>query len=670
MIKKITLFVGLLYGVYINAQIINEPPYILTVDELKEWTQNGPTADPILIADEPLAIRFENTDTQLNPDLPNDMEIAYLPDGMNNLGNYGQEQSQFNLYNFTNWSYIDKLVWFGGTASQTVQLPSAPWVNAAHRNGVKVLGNVFFAPNQFGGSTATLNNFLEQDGDGNFLVVPIMVEIMQYYQFDGWFINEETNTNSTTAGLMQDFLRDLTAAVEAVGKEVMWYDAMLLNGNVIWQNRLSTSNSVFVQNDTDGDTSNGFEDRISSHIFINFFWNSMAFPNASRNRANTIGRSSFEVFTGVDVWPGRNQARFQTGGNNWMSLMHDNPTSPITSFGLFAPNCVFNNAEYSTFNTDPNDYADFYSEERHMFAGADRNPRIVDASGFRGYSNWIPAASTITEIPFETNFNTGHGLNRFEEGTLINSSSWHNMNEQDILPNWQFAFSENGLLSATWDFENAYNGGSSLHLQGSLNAGDPLGLLLYKTQLLVTGDTKIDIIYDQVTNDGTSLIVKVSFANESIDDARFFVNVNDDNGWSGITFFLDEFIGEEIDTIGLEFLSSDGTTNYDVNVGNIKVHEGDPLTLSVEDIAQNTNDIQVYYTLHRDNPITLHINWPSAQKISYKMYSLDGKLVAQNSIAKQEQSNYELPTGTIPSGVYLLEFSDGETQIVKKIHVR
>ncbi|WP_299763901.1 T9SS type A sorting domain-containing protein [uncultured Dokdonia sp.] len=655
MIKKITLFVGLLYGVYINAQIINEPPYILTVDELKEWTQNGPTADPILIADEPLAIRFENTETQLNPDLPNDMEIAYLPDGMNNLGNYGQEQSQFNLYNFTNWSYIDKLVWFGGTASQTVQLPSAPWVNAAHRNGVKVLGNVFFAPNQFGGSTATLNNFLEQDGDGNFLVVPIMVEIMQYYQFDGWFINEETNTNSTTAGLMQDFLRDLTTAVEAVGKEVMWYDAMLLNGSVNWQNRLSTSNSVFVQNDTDGDTSNGFEDRISSHIFINFFWSSMAFPNASRNRANTIGRSSFEVFTGVDVWPGRNQARFQTGGNNWMSLMHDDPTSPITSFGLFAPNCVFNNAEYSTFNTDPNDYANFYSEERHMFAGADRNPRIVDASGFRGYSNWVPAASTITEIPFETNFNTGHGLNRFEEGVLVNSASWHNMNEQDILPNWQFAFSENGLLSATWDFENAYNGGSSLHLQGSLNAGDPLDLLLYKTQLLVTGDTKIDIIYDQVTNDGTSLIVKVSFANESIDDARFFVNVNDDNGWSGITFFLDEFIGEEIDTIGLEFLSSDGTTNYDVNVGNI---------------AQNTNDVQVYYTLHRDNPITLQINWSSAQELSYKMYSVEGKLVAQNSISKQEQSNYELFTNTITSGIYLLEISDGETQIVKKIHVK
>ena len=670
MVKKITFITTLLCSVFASAQIIVDVPYVLSIDQLKDWTQDGDTADPLLIATEPLLERFVNTDTQFNADLPNDMEIAYLPDGMGNFGNDGEEQSQFNLYNFTNWSYIDKLVWFGGTASQNVQLPSAPWVNTAHRNGVEVFANVFFAPNQFGGSTATLNDFLEQDGDDNFIAVPIMVEIMEYYGFDGWFINQETNTNSTTAGLMQDFLKDLTTAVEAAGKEVMWYDAMLLSGSVIWQNRLSTSNSVFVQNDTDGDTSNGFEDRISSNIFINFFWNSMAFPNASRTRANAIGRSSFEVFTGVDVWPGRNQARFQTGGNNWMSLMHDNPTSPITSFGVFAPSCVYNNAEYSNFNNDPNDYENFYSEERHMFAGADRNPRTVDASGFRGFSNWIPAASTITEIPFETNFNTGHGLNRFEDGALLNSNPWHNMNEQDMLPTWQFAFSENGLLTASWDFDNAYNGGSSLHIEGSLNAGAPVDLVLYKTALTITGDTKIDIIYDQIVNDGASLIVRVSFTDTSIDDAQFFVNVADDTGWSGVTFFLDEFVGEEIDTIGLEFLSAEGTTDYNINVGNIKVHEGDPLTLSTEEITQNTNEVNVYYNLNDDSTVRLNINWPTSQDLSYTLYSTDGKLVAQNTITKPEQSNYTLPTGSIASGVYLLTISDGKMQVVKTISIK
>jgi endo-beta-N-acetylglucosaminidase D len=89
---------------------------------------------------------------------------------------------------------------------------------------------VFFAPTAFGGSTTTLTNFLEQDGGGNFVAIPKMIAIMQYYHFDGWFINQETATNSTTAALMYDFVKDLTAAAEAVGKEVMWYDAMILSG--------------------------------------------------------------------------------------------------------------------------------------------------------------------------------------------------------------------------------------------------------------------------------------------------------------------------------------------------------------------------------------------------------------------------------------------------------
>ena len=228
--KKITLL-SLLFCGSVFSQIINTAPYILTVDELKVWTPDGPTASTDLISNVPLAVRFTNPDTQFNPAL-NNMQVAYLPDGMNNFGNYYGEQSQFNLYNFTHWAYIDKLVWFGGTSSQSVQIPSSPWANAAHKNGVKIFGNVFFSPTAFGGSTATLQNFLEQDVNGQFVAIPKLVAIMQYYHFDGWFINQETATNATVAASMHDFVRDLTTAVEAVGKEVMWYDAMVLSGAV------------------------------------------------------------------------------------------------------------------------------------------------------------------------------------------------------------------------------------------------------------------------------------------------------------------------------------------------------------------------------------------------------------------------------------------------------
>lgn len=659
MIKRITITC---FCVLINAtvlsQIINEAPYILTIDELKAWTTSGPTASDELISTTALAERFINTSTQLNPSLSNDMQIAYLPDGMNNFANYGTEQDQFNLYNFMNWAYIDKLVWFGGTASQTVQLPSAPWTNAAHKNGVKVLGNIFFAPNAFGGSTATMLNFLEQDTSGNFIVIPILVEIMEYYKFDGWFINEETSTNAATANLMYEFMRDLTAAVDALGKEVMWYDAMLLSGAVGWQNRLNTNNSVFVQNDQDGDSSNGFETKVSSSIFINFFWNTAGFPSSSRTRAQTIARSEFDVFTGVDVWPGRNQAPFQTGGNNWMNLLFESEEVAFTSLGLFAPNCVFNNSLYSNFSTVDSDFASFYSEERHMFSGKDRNPAIEDPAGFKGYAHWVPAASVITQMPFETNFNIGHGIQKFEEGVQTSSDFWHNMNDQDILPTWQFAFSQNDALTADWQLDEVYNGGSSLHISGDIPAETSIDLLLYKTKILVTPDTKIDLVSKFEGMDQNNMRILVSFTDDPGYQVPLFLSNNSATTWNGETAGMAAFAGRELATVGLRFRSSEPQNNINVWIGNLKIHEGDGL--GTDEFAALENGLSVLYPRANPDQVILQFQRPTTTVIKYQLVDLRGRIIDQNSITANTRS-YTINVGNLAKGTYLVQLSDSNS---------
>ena len=655
------------------SQFIPEPPYVLSVDELKAWTFDGETASDQLIATTPLAERFVNVDTQFNPAISNDTQIAYLPDGMNNFANYAEEQEQFNLYNFTQWAYIDQLIWFGGTASQNVQLPSAPWVNAAHKNGVKVLGNVFFAPNQFGGSTQIMNNFLEQDNEDNFIVIPIMIEMMEYYNFDGWFINEETDTNATTAQLMYEFLRDLTTAVEALGKEVMWYDAMTLSGSVNWQNRLNEVNSPFLQNDQDNNASNGFEQRVSSTMFINFFWAGSSLPSQSKQRAATIGRSEFEVFTGIDLWPGRNQGRFETAGNGWMSWLHENATTARTSIGLFATNCVYNNQEYSNFNNDPNDYANFYSEERHMFAGADRNPSIRDISGFRGYANWIPASSTITQIPFETNFNTGHGFKKFEEGLTTEETPWHNMNDQDILPNWQFAFSEDSTLSGNWNFNKAFNGGNSLHISGSLIAGETNDLILYKTALELTEDSKIDLIYEYRVFDDSELSYVLTFNDAPSTPVVLPFNVNDNAGWAGNSILLEDYAGRTLATIGLRFKSELGIPNYTINIGNIRVHNGETINIEVLDVdsyATFENDIQLIYPKNRNDIVVIQSLSNDISTISYAIHSIEGKLI-QKTRGTFQQNKIEVSINNFSQGVYLMNIQDTNGNITsKKLIVR
>jgi endo-beta-N-acetylglucosaminidase D len=660
-LKKITLLSCLLFGGSLFAQIVNTAPYILTIAELKAWTTDGPTASPDLISTVPLATRFVNTDTQFNPALANNMQIAYLPDGMNNFGNYHGEQTQFNLYNFTHWAYIDKFVWFGGTSSQTVQVPSSPWANAAHKNGVKIFGDIFFSPTVYGGSTATLQNFLEQNTDGTFVAVPKLIAIMQYYNFDGWFINQETATNSTTAALMHDFVRDLTAEAEALGKEVMWYDAMTLTGSVGWQNRLNTNNSPFVQDDVDDDTSNGYEKRVSSSIFINFFWSGTSYPSASKTRAATIGRSEFDVFTGADIWPGRNQGSFATNGNVFMANLHQNGT-PYTSLGLFATNCVYNHSSFTNFNNDPADVDSFYSAENHMFAGADRNPATVDASGFRGFGNWVPAASAITSLPFETNFSTGAGTKKFIEGVQTSSASWHNMNDQDVLPTWEWAFSQNGSLTAKWDFNDAYNGGNSIKVTGTVPAGD-LDLMLYKTKLTVAAGTGIDI----ALRGATGMKLLVVFADSPLTRVVFDLADATTTDWGKQTVVLPStYTGKEIAAVGVRFSSEATLNDYAANIGSLKIYQDDELATIANELAKELITVS-YPSGSKD--ILFTMNTVSAKKLSYTIFNTEGKQVRKGTIPAGI-NEYRPDTAGLSAGVYTVRFDAKKSTETKKVFIK
>ena len=666
--KKNSLFIiVLLFSLSTIAQIIGDnPPYVLTREQVKNWTPTGATASDDLIATQPLLPRFINTDTQFNETLLNDMEIAYLPDGMNNFGNYFGEQNQFNLFTFTNWSYIDKLIWFGGTADLPLLLPSSPWVNTAHKNGVKVLGNLFFAPNAFGGSTANIIDFLEQDVNGDFIVVPIMVEMMQYYNFDGWFVNQETNTNTATGQLVYDFLKALTTAVEALDKEVMWYDAMNLNGTVAWQNRLNQVNSPFVQNDEDGNPGNGFEQRNSSSIFINFFWSGTSGPTQSKQRAQVIERSEFDVFTGVDLWPGRNQGRFETVGNTWMGWIEENSTTSRTSLGLFAPNCVFSNTLYSSFANNPNDYEDFYSEERHMFAGADRNVQLEDATGFKGYTHWLPASSTITELPFETNFNLGHGLSKFEDGVETSNNPWHHINEQDILPNWQFAFSTNDL-TGKWDFFEAFNSGSSLKIEGNIPSNGAIDMSLYKTQLPLTTDSKIDIIYNYEGINDLVLSYVLNFVDNPLEDIVLPFTTFNNGDWTGQTLFLNSYSGRTLSKISMRFQSSIAIPDFSLNIGNIKVHNGAALDTNPQ--SSLSNAIVVIYPNNKEEVVIESKNG-MVNNLIHTIYSSDGKLITDYR-THTSINQIVINTSSLSNGVYFIKLKDenGNTT-TKKFIVR
>ena len=560
------LLLSLLSFPFVNAQIEGgSPPYVLNVDQLKNWSPTGPTANANNIATVPLAKRFTTTSSQLNPNLSTEIKVLSAPDGINNLGNYMTEQNQFNLFNFTHWQYIDVLNWFGGTASQNIVMPSAPWVNAAHKNGVKVIGSVFFAPTAWGGNSAVIDNFMEQDANGNFIAADKLIEIANYYGFDGWLFNQETSTSLAVATAMRSFMAYLQDNKPAE-MEIHWYDAMIETGPVIWQNQLNSLNDAYLQ-----DLEN--LKRTSDAIFTNYNWNSAYVQNSSNHTA-VLGRSKFDVYMGADLWPDRN-AQPVFNDVTWIDQIFNggNISDPLTSIALFATNFTY--AKFNNYRNDPNDVQNFYETERRFFSGDDRDIDQADAPGhWKGLGHYIPAKSVIKDLPFTTSFNTGHGRLFAMEGSET-VRDWHDMSKQDILPTWQFSISGNSNLTADFDFSQAYNGGTSLNISGSLNAGEDNRIKLYKTKLSISPITKIDITFKMGAATPSNTKLLLSFTEDPNNFITMDLGDSMGSGWKTKRIDVGQYNGKEIAILGFEMMSSSVINNFNINIGQIKIHNDD-----------------------------------------------------------------------------------------------
>ena len=121
--------------------------------------------------------------------------------------NPSQGSQTFDRFTFNYWQYVDLLVFWGGSAGEGLILAPNPGViDAGHRNGVPVLGTVFFPPNVFGGDIQWVNDLVQTSGN-TYPVADKLIEVAEYYGFDGWFINQETNGgNAALATAIRDFI--------------------------------------------------------------------------------------------------------------------------------------------------------------------------------------------------------------------------------------------------------------------------------------------------------------------------------------------------------------------------------------------------------------------------------------------------------------------------------
>lgn len=100
----------------------------------------------------------------------------------------------------------------------------------------------------------------------------------------------------------------------------------------------------------------------------------------------------------------------------------------------------------------------------------------------------------MTSVPFASTFNTGHGLRWYEDGKVTSTAAWNHLGLQDRLPSRRWVVRTTGARPAvTFDFADAWSGGSSVLVAGALDA--PATLDLYATRLPIGEDTVVELTH-------------------------------------------------------------------------------------------------------------------------------------------------------------------------------
>ena len=635
--------------------------------QMKNWSEETDPYADMMRARVPLQERNEAfAATQANPELASDAEVMLMQ------GDYGNSGFNSTLYNnrfsehcLNFWQYVDYFSpWHGaetvGTPTQPddpivqdttgrdfeyglLNIPNPAYTNAAHKNGVKSIGCIFLP--RTGQPSADM---LEQDENGGFPVADKLIEIAEYYGFDGYFINQEESIPSENVKIYKQFTKYLIDH----GLYLQWYDSLKPSGSLSYQNELNENNATFIQ-----DTEYGLG-KVNSSLFVNYDWfrssGGETKADKSLRYAADNGIDPFtEVFFGVEA----NQGKFS--GSHGSALHLDYIYQPGTknlrgSVALFTPSDYYQRGLDDDLSISAGEIPLFQQKEyqwmidereRMYFSGVMEDPTdtgkkdgysredvgVRNASGWVGVADFASERSVINGTTFHTEFNTGHGMQYFQDGEVSNSNEWTNINLQDIMPSWQWWIdSEGSKLDVDFDYGptyvrndvngnpieapftqiGAYDGGSSLAVHGTLDAENFLHL--YKTDLSVTDSTSLSVTYNKTSEtDDSKMELGVIFKSSPETVVTFHVpsaNQKTD-GWVTKQISLGDYAGEEIAAMGLVFQNG-GTAieNYQMNIGALSVTDGQsytpeaPTGLKV-DTAYDTKEMVIRWDLEDYNTV-------------------------------------------------------------------
>jgi mannosyl-glycoprotein endo-beta-N-acetylglucosaminidase len=433
-------------------------PCYKTAAEVLAWQPSG--VGPFDRATAPLAERPPVEGPKMLVGLDNGPWAYWSDSDLNSQGS----SATGNVFNFPNWQYVDLFYYY---SHNLLSVPPTVWINAAHRNGVPVLGTM---TSDCTPCDTEMNTLFEEHEQA---AVRILYELAAAYGFDGWVIDVERLAHYS-AGLLGAMKK--LGGMELNGRplivttyEAKWHhlapkpvvrlEAFLAAGT--WQADYITAGRV----KDPSETSRFLTERGLDARSFDAYWASYVYEYPERAPTGCAGGKSGPTF----IWNGKacldTAKLFQNLGS-----VRKSASSFYQSAALFAPDwTMFAGRDKTTEPPPPREQV--ADAESRLWSGVggyrldEDGSCVLRQDDQNAVSSLIAPRPTLTTVPFLTNFDTGEGDSFYVGGKRV-GGEWNLLSAQDAVPSEQCT--DGSSLAATPDYGAALDGGSSLLVQGEV----------------------------------------------------------------------------------------------------------------------------------------------------------------------------------------------------------
>ncbi len=554
------------------------------IDELKNWSpDNDPDARYNRGA---IALRDRWMGPNVNPLASRDAKV--MPLAMANA-RASEAPSQGGdgdfVYAFNNFQYVDIYNFWGGSSAEgPIVIPSPEVIDSAHRNGVPATGTIFlpWGDGTFGNQFVT--EMVEKDENGHFIAADKLIEIAQYYGFDGYIFNAESGTSIPA-------FKEFLAYIQTIKPDnftITWYNG----GGSLSYGAIET----WMQK---GDT------RITDHWWLDM--GGAGDMDSTITAAQGTGVDPWNIHSTWEYWPMTGDAK----GGRYQTRLDSNGILKC-SLGILAPTSAL------TQSANSDEYINV--QDQKLWVGPSMDPSSTDRpeNEFCGFASLVADRTPIIGTDFATTFTTGNGYKFYENGVVVGKENgWYNRSLTDVLPTWRWIIDTEGKkLDAKIDLDDAWYAGTSLKLSGAMDAGKANHVKLYSCQLDLTATSKFSITYKTATA-GVDLSLGLCFG-DTYDDAnfKFYPVTTTANGeWTTATVDLSADAGKRAIAISLKLNAPEGVSDYALNVGRMAITTNETAPAATTKV---TLDEVIYPT---DKTMEARVYWEKASNaFMYRIY--------------------------------------------------